>query len=227
MAMRINLQDLADRGISVGVSNEPAQHARGTAIPACAFGFVSDNVSEHFVRRAHNLQMCAVRTSQEIVSEGIRMKNLLVALLIGMALASPAFSQDKAQTSGYAAMNGYFGNTEVFWTPTREVQALIYYNPDFTYQEWRHGKWVQGTFVLNNDQDSSVLCKTRMENSLPITNCHRFESGKVVGDKWARSPDPFEKPKPNDTGGWRTLEKGHISPPTVSTSASGPPPPHQ
>jgi hypothetical protein len=138
------------------------------------------------------------------------MKNLLVALLIGMVLASPAFSQDD-NTSGYAAMNGYFGNTVVFWAPTGEIQALIYYNSDYTYQEWRRGRWVHGTFVLNNDQDSSILCKTRWENNLPITNCHPFESGKVVGDKWTKLPDPFE-PRP-DTGGWRTLEKGHISPP--------------
>jgi hypothetical protein len=142
------------------------------------------------------------------------MRNLLVALLIGTAWASPALSQDKAQTSGYSAMNGYYGNTMVFWTPAGKIQALIYYNPDFTYQEWRRGEWKHGTYVLNNDQDSSTLCLTRMQDNLPITNCHSFESDKVVGDKWTKSPAPYEKHKPNNETASYALEKGHVAPPT-------------
>lgn len=142
------------------------------------------------------------------------MRNLLAALLIGMALVAPAFSQDKAQPVGYSTMNSYYGNTMVFWTPAGKVLALIYYNPDFTYQEWRRGQWKHGTYVLNNDQDSSTICLTRMQDTLPITNCHAFESGKLVGDKWTKSPTPYEKPKPNNETGWFTLEKGHVVPPT-------------
>jgi hypothetical protein len=146
------------------------------------------------------------------------MKNLLISLLIAAALASTASPQDKAppgktKTAGYTAMNGYYGNTMVFWTPAGKVLALIYYNPDFTYQEWRQGKWMQGTFIINNAQDSSILCLTRMEDNLPITNCHSLAKDKVVGDKWTSTPAPYEHHTPENETGWHTLEKGHIPPP--------------
>jgi hypothetical protein len=148
------------------------------------------------------------------------MKNLLISLLIGAALTFAAGAQAKtprgAHAAAYTAMDGYYGNTMVFWTPAGKVLALIYYNPDFTYREWRHGKWMHGTFVINNAQDSSILCLTRMEHDLPITNCHSFVQGrgKVVGDKWTNTPTAYERPKPGNQTGWLTLEKGHRPPPT-------------
>ena len=147
------------------------------------------------------------------------MKNLLMTLLVGATLILTAGAQAQAprhgaQTAGYTAMNGYYGNTMVFWTPQGKVLALIYYNPDFTYQEWRHGKWMHGTFIINNAQDSSILCLTRMANHQPITNCHSFAKGKVVGDKWTSTPAAYERSKPGNKTGWLTLAKGHLPPPT-------------
>lgn len=146
------------------------------------------------------------------------MKNLLISLLVGTALTFTAGAQAKTPrhgppTAGYTAMNGYYGNTMVFWTPAGKVLALIYYNPDLTYREWRHGRWMHGTFVINNGQDSSILCLTRMQDNLPLTNCHAFAKGKVVGDKWTSSPTSYERPKPGNRTGWLTLVKGHVPPP--------------
>ena len=142
------------------------------------------------------------------------MKNLLITLLVGATLVASAGAQEKThETAGYTAMKGYFGNSMVFWTPAGKMLAFIYFNPDLTYREWRHGKWLQGTFVINNAQDSSLLCLTRMENNLPITNCHGFTKDKVVGDKWTNTPAPFERHTPENQTGWLTLEKGQINPP--------------
>jgi hypothetical protein len=147
------------------------------------------------------------------------MKNLLISLSMLVVLTSAAGAQDgtpqaKSHTAGYTAMEGYYGNTMVFWTPAGKILALIYYNPDLTYREWRHGKWMDGTFIINNAQDSSILCLTRMENNLPITNCHSLAKDKVVGDKWTTLPAPYEHSTPENQTGWHTLEKGHIPPPS-------------
>jgi hypothetical protein len=144
------------------------------------------------------------------------MKKLLIPLLMGAACwVATAGAQERPheETAGYTAMKGYFGNSMVFYTPAGKVLAFIYFNPDLTYREWRHGKWMQGTFVINNAQDSSMLCLTRMEKDLPITNCHGFSKDKVVGDKWTNTAASFEHHTPDNQAGWLTLEKGHIEPP--------------
>jgi hypothetical protein len=147
---------------------------------------------------------------------------ILVTAMVA-ALASPAPDQEKrAPNLGYKAMESYYGNTVVFWGKDgKTITSLIYYSPDFTYREWRAGNWNNGTFIINNGQDNSLFCLTRINNGLPFTNCHPFAPNKQIGDHWYNTQTPGGCPAPGGGiidgvppgGGGMSLEKGLVPPP--------------
>lgn len=118
------------------------------------------------------------------------MKHLLLTaiMLAGVAVVSAQEHQEHRSNPGDVAMAGYFGNSMIFRDQSGKPIEILYYRPDRTVREWRDGEWAEGTWTLNNGQDSSIICQTRDFLGKPFTFCHPFAPNKKVGDHWV-SPE--------------------------------------